>query len=187
MSIVLINGPFGIGKSTVAELLAQQMPETVLFDPETIGAYLAHTLGREALGDDYQDLPLWRHLFVDFALRLQQDWRPNLVIPMNLWRHDYFSEIVAGLGRNGTTVTCFRLTCSPDTLRARILARPDADGGHDWCLSHIESGLAAANDPCFGIAIDTEGQTPQAIADRILNIAGTRHGIPTRLTPEAGI
>lgn len=128
MGIVFINGPFGVGKSTVAELLAQQMPETVLFDPETIGTYLAHTLGREALGDDYQDLPLWRHLFVDIALRLQQDWRPNLVIPMNLWRHDYFSEIVIGLRRNGTRVSGFRLTCSPDTLRARILARPDADG-----------------------------------------------------------
>jgi len=170
MSIILINGPFGVGKSTTARIVASMHPNSVLFDPETVGTYLAHVLGRDALGEDYQDLTLWRHLVVDFALNLQQDWQPTVIIPMNLWQYDYFKEIVTGLGHTGIPVTCFRLTCSPETLRARILSRPDAEGGHDWCLSHMESGLAAANDPRFGIAIDTEGRPPQAVADHIIAV-----------------
>jgi predicted kinase len=168
--IVLINGPFGVGKSTTAALVARQLPNSVIFDPETVGTCLSHMLGRAALGDDYQDLPLWRHLFVDIALNLQRDWRPAVIIPMNVWRHDYFTEIVTGLGRTGVPVACFRLICSPKTLRARILGRPDAEGGHEWCLSHMESGLAAANDPRFGIAIDTENRDPQAVAERIVPV-----------------
>lgn len=173
MTIVLINGPFGIGKSTTAELVTQLLHGSVLFDPETVGTYLAHALGRDALGEDYQDLPLWRHLFLDIALRLQKYWQPIVFIPMNLWRYDYFSEIVAGLGHTGIPVTCFRLTVGPETLRARILARPDAEGGHDWCLAHMESGLAAANDSRFGIAIDTDGRNPQHVADEIICCLGS--------------
>ena len=170
MSFVLINGPFGVGKSTTAALLAQHVPNCVVFNPESIGTYLAHLLGPDALGDDYQDLPLWRHLFVDIALHLQEDWRPIVILPMNLWRHDYFTEIVSGLRHTDRPVTCFRLMCSPETLRARILQRPDAERQHDWCLSRMKSGLAAANDPRFGIAIDTEGQPPQAVADHIITV-----------------
>ena len=144
------------------------LPHSTLFDPETVGTWLGHQLGRDALGDDYQDLPLWRHLFIDIALRLRQDWRPHVIIPMNLWRYEYFSEIQSGLSRTGAVVICYRLTCSPATLRTRILNRPDAEDGHDWCLSHLESGLAAANDPRFGLAMDTTGRTPQSVADQIL-------------------
>jgi hypothetical protein len=172
MTIVLVNGPFGVGKSTTDALLAQQLPNSVVFDPESVGTYIAHTLGRVALGEDYQDLPLWRHLFVDIALRLQADWQPTVIIPMNLWQYDYFKEIVTGVGRTGIPVICFRLTCPPATLRARILSRPDAEGGRDWCLSHMESGLAAANDPRFGIAINTDGESPSSLADLITSQLG---------------
>lgn len=170
MSIVLINGPFGVGKSTTAQLVTNAVPDAVLFDPETVGTYLAYMFGRDSLGDDYQDLSLWRHLFVDIALRLQEDWLPTVIIPMNLWRHDYFTEIVTGLGRTGVPVVCFRLICSPQTLRARILHRPDAEGSHEWCLARIDSGLAAANDPRFGMAIETDDRDPQAVADHIIAI-----------------
>jgi hypothetical protein len=60
------------------------------------------------------------------------------------------------------------LTCTPRTLTARILGRPDAEGSHAWCLAHQESGLAAANDPRFGIAAPTDGQAPGAVAETIL-------------------
>ena len=168
MPFLLIHGPFGIGKSTTAQLVSERLPDAGLFDPELVGTFLAQVLGREALGDDYQDMPLWRHLVIDIGLRLQQEWRPLLIIPMNLWRFDYFSEIVSGWGRTGETVIPIRLTCSPETLRRRILSRPTSEGGHAWCLSHLDSGLAAANDPRFGTPIDTEGLDPATVANLVI-------------------
>ena len=39
--VVFINGSFGIGKTTVARLLAAQLPNSSVFDPEHIGVVLS--------------------------------------------------------------------------------------------------------------------------------------------------
>lgn len=172
MPIVLINGPFGVGKSTAANLVVERLPSSMLFDPEVIGSVLHRLVGPEAMSEDYQDMPLWRHLVVDVAHRLHEDCTRDLVVPMCLWRYDYFREITDGFRERGSAVMCLRLTCTPTTLRSRILGRRDEDGGHAWCLDHLERGLAAANDSRFGIAVDTEGRTPIAVADAIVALVG---------------
>lgn len=168
MPIALINGPFGIGKSTAANLVVERLPASMLFDPEIIGAFLHRLVGPEVLSGDYQDLPLWRHLAVDVAHRLHTDCDRDLIVPMCLWRYEYFKEITDGFRESGSTVMCFRLTSRPATLQSRILGRRNEDGGHAWCLDHMESGLAAANDPRFGIEIDTEGRTAIEVAEAIV-------------------
>lgn len=168
MSIVLINGPFGVGKTTAANLVVERMPSSMLFDPEIIGAFMHRLVGPNILSIDYQDHPLWRHLTVDVAHRLHTDCDRDLIIPMCLWRYNYFREITEGLRQCGSTLTCFRLTVTPATLRSRILDRPDEEGGHEWCLSHMDSGLAAANDPRFGIEVNTECRTPGEVAGSIV-------------------
>lgn len=35
--IIWINGPYGVGKSTLAEALQQKLPNSFLFDAEQIG------------------------------------------------------------------------------------------------------------------------------------------------------
>lgn len=168
MTMILINGPFGIGKSTVSDLVAKRRVDAMVFDPEVIGSLLHRLVPASLLPGDYQDLALWRQMFVMNARLVQSMTGRDLVIPMNLWRREYFDEITSGLSRDDLELTCFRLTCSESTLRARILGRPDEEGGHEWCLSHMASGLAAARDPHFGVEIDTEGKTPAHVADIIL-------------------
>ena len=80
--IVLINGAFGVGKTTTAQLLTRE-----LADPNTI--------------------------------RIQ-------------------------------------LAASPQTLRSRIVNRPEAEGPRAWALAHLESGLALAANDEYGYVIDTD-------------------------------
>jgi hypothetical protein len=169
--ILLINGPFGVGKSTAAGLVVERLPSAMLFDPEIIGSFLHRLVGPDVLSSDYQDLQLWRHLVVDVAHRLHADCGRDLIVPMCLCRYDYSREITDEFRASGRDVHCFRLTCSPETLRSRILGRRDEDGGHAWCLGHLASGLAAANNPRFGIEVDTEGRTPEEVAASIVAVA----------------
>jgi hypothetical protein len=53
-------------------------------------------------------------------------------------------------------------------LVGRILGRPDAEGGHRWCLDHLEVGLTAASDPALGVEVSTDGRSPAEVADAIL-------------------
>jgi predicted kinase len=165
--MILINGPFGVGKTTTAQQLIRLLPNGMLFDPELIGAFLRGLLGHLSAGVDYQDLPLWRSLTVALAGRVQAEHGVDPVIPMTLWRRDYFDEIANGLRANGANLICVQLVASRETLTRRILSRPEADGPHDWCLAHLEAGLAMASDPAFGTAIPTDGQTPRQVAEEI--------------------
>ncbi len=167
--MVLINGPFGIGKTTTAQALIQRLPDSQLFDPEIIGASLRALLGPLWTGSDYQDLPLWRSQTINLASCIHADYGRTLVVPMTLWRRDYFDEITGGWRSHGAEVVCFRLIASRETVIERILSRPERDGPHDWCLSHLDAGLTAANDPAFGIEIETDDRTPAEIAQQIAN------------------
>lgn len=176
--IGLINGAFGVGKTTLARLLVERLPGSVLYNPERVGSALRATVGWVIRLDDYQDLPLWCPLVVGGARVLYRVRSRHLVIPMTLWRRRYFDAITTGLRRLSPEVVCLRLTASERELRGRILGRADAEGGHDWCLGHLEGCMAAFSDLHFGIEIATDGKTPGMLATEVMGylppIAGAR-------------
>ena len=45
--IVWLNGPFGAGKTTLAEKLRERRPDLILFDPEVIGFIVKTTVRRQ--------------------------------------------------------------------------------------------------------------------------------------------
>ncbi len=53
--IIFINGAFGVGKTTVAELLVSRLPNGLLFDPEEVGGAPSRMLRPIATFDDFQD------------------------------------------------------------------------------------------------------------------------------------
>lgn len=166
--IVHINGPFGIGKTTAARQLVAQIPGARLYDPEIVGALVRIIMRPIRSKSDFQDYKLWRFLTVMGASKVFRRGRP-LIIPMTLWRPDYFTEITAGWRWADAAFYTFRLTASEEVLERRILNRPNAEGGHDWCLSHMQTGLAAARDPAFGIEIATDDLTPTEVANTIMD------------------
>jgi len=166
--ILFLNGPFGIGKTTTARLLVERLPGAVLYDPELVGTFLRALVEPVEQREDFQDLALWPRLVVDMARLLRETYGRSLVVPMALWHHDYFATITAGLQGVDQDLVCVRLTATEDTLRGRILARPDSEGPHAWCLAHLDVGLVAARDPAFGVEVHTDGRTPVEVANAVL-------------------
>lgn len=94
--IIFVNGAFGVGKTTVAKLLIKALPNSLLFDPEEIGFFLRNVLGPIDKRDDFQHYPIWRKLTVSTAQLLKQTYKRDLVIPMTIWRPEYFNEVITG-------------------------------------------------------------------------------------------
>ena len=166
--IVFVNGPFGVGKTTVARLLAEKIPHAMLYDPEKIGAVLHKVLGPVHRVEDFQDYALWRILLVGWARVLKKVTARTLVVPTTVWRRDLFDRITAGL-QGVDDLSCFRLTASRKVLVDRISSDSEDPEAYGWRLAHVGICLRAALDPAFGTEIPTDARTPTEVADQILN------------------
>lgn len=171
--IVLINGPFGVGKSTVGKLLRNILPGSAVYDPEWAGLVLMRLpkwVGIKGSGtDDFQDIVLWRRCTVA-GIRLYK-WRASgpVIVPMS--RGDYLDEVIAGTRKYGTEIRVFCLKASLPTIRNRLTERggPSEGPGAEWIARRNIECAAAHRDPHFGEPIDTEDMTALETAQYIFN------------------
>jgi hypothetical protein len=87
--IVWINGPFGVGKTTVATRLRAAILNARIFDPEDIGWIIGRLPGQGHR--DYQNRLLWRWITRELARGR------TLIVPMTICEPRYFDEIVGRL------------------------------------------------------------------------------------------
>jgi len=168
--IVLLNGAFGIGKTTVARALVARLPDSLLFDPELTGLILQRTLraaGRDV--GDFQDLTSWRRLTI-LGLRLARRVKTNIVVPMAFSNASYLREVRDGISRADPHVVHFCLVAPLAVVQARIRARgvdpADPDGA--WQYRRATECCAIHSDTAFAEQVSAVGRGPDAIAEELL-------------------
>ena len=169
--IVWINGPFGAGKSTVAEHLAKRWPEATVFDPEYLGFLLRHWQPQDEVVDDFQDLSVWRRLVVETAAGLLRDFGRPLIVPMTLLRREYFEEIIGGLRGEGTDVRHFCLVAGRDEVVRRTEQRGDPTA---WAETKYDEYAPSLSDACFAVHLDAVALDADALAAAIASSIGLR-------------
>ena len=168
--IIWINGPFGIGKTSVARELAVLLPDALVFDPEQIGVFVRGLLPTELQEDDFQDIALWRELTRHIADSISTLYDRPLIVPMTLVVRDYFIEIVGALQRSGIDVRHFTLLASRESILERHRGRADYEV---WGEQQLDRCLASLREPAFDVHVDTEGKSPAEIAGEIVAGLGT--------------
>ena len=164
--IVLLNGAFGIGKTTVARAVVRRMPRALLFDPEWIGIPLqriARLFGRTV--DDFQDLRLWRRLTV-FGLRIARLVSPNVIVPMAFSNAAYLREIRDGVRSFDEHVVHLCLVAPLDVVRARLLQR----GAGSWEYRRASECCAAHRSREFAEQISAADRDPAEIAGEVIRL-----------------
>ncbi|MEW2173982.1 AAA family ATPase [Streptomyces sp. NPDC007027] len=173
--IIWLNGTFGAGKTTTAKEVTSLLPDSRLFDTETVGGMLRHVLG--APEKDFQDFPPWRGLVVETARQLLDHVGGTLVVPRTVLVEAYWQEIHDGLTRAGVTVHHVLLHTGRDTLVERIETdtQPENAGARQWRLDHLTDYERAL--PWLrreAQVVDTTGVVPAEVAETVLR--GVRTG-----------
>jgi hypothetical protein len=171
--IVMINGSFGVGKTTVAKLLRDALKGGSIYDPEWAGMVMMRLPRwvnlRGAGTGDFQDIDLWRRSAVA-GVRLFRLFAPGpVIVPMTFSRRAYFDDVVEGLRRLDPELNVFCLKASLPTVKKRLAARGTRiEGpGAEWVSRRIVECAEAHRDPHFGEPVETEGRTAPEVAQDI--------------------
>jgi cytidylate kinase len=171
--IVYINGAFGIGKTTVAELLVARVSDAILFDPELVGAVLTQTLGAVDPKRDFQQYESWSEL-VGACLRSFRNAYPGstMIVPMSLLEERTRNRTIAEMRRADADFCPFTLVAETGELERRIRGRECSEASRTWCLQHVAAAPQAQTEDVT--VIDTTSLTPEAVAGRILDAIAKR-------------
>lgn len=172
--IILINGSFGIGKSTVARLLRRRVPRSLVYNPEWAGSILMRLPRwvklRGAGTDDFQDIDLWRTSVITGVRLFQAVTNGAVIVPMAFSRREYFDQVVAGLKSLDSDVRVFCLRAD----MATILERLDARSRHGrapavaWSVRKARACVASHEDEHFGEPVNTVQASASQVAKAIL-------------------
>ena len=165
--IVWINGTHGAGKSTTSALLQPMLPDSRVFDAESVGETLMDIKPGLPETDNFQHWPPWRQLVVETARRVLDYTGGTLVIPMTVLVEQYWREISTGLAEHAIPVRHFVLHADQDTLRGRI--EGDSGPNSPFRLKYVEPYAEAARTWLHDDAevIDTTHLTSAQAAERI--------------------
>ena len=162
--IIWLSGPYGVGKSTLAEAMAAKMENAFLFDAEEVGNAVRGNYPDCPYGYIFEDYPLWGEFCYMLLKDVHEKFRKDILVPMTLLRRESFG-IIEKLNRDGINTHLIVLEADYQTVHDRILARGEEEGC--WCMENIElarEGSAALP----GIHIQTDDKTVDELCDEVL-------------------
>eukprot|EP01122_Echinamoeba_exundans_P017022 TRINITY_DN8823_c0_g1_i1.p1 TRINITY_DN8823_c0_g1~~TRINITY_DN8823_c0_g1_i1.p1 ORF type:complete len:308 (-),score=36.78 TRINITY_DN8823_c0_g1_i1:79-1002(-) len=172
--IVFINGPAGVGKSTIAGLLRNTFANSVKLD-------IDHLTGVNPLPDD--SFGEAHYAFVARTLRAivphyQNEGYPNVIIPY-VFEHRYqLISCVKSISKPGQKIFTFCLRGSEETLLQRVTNRSNGFAPHhresrlqheksrSIELKHILDKKSLTGE--LGELVETDGRSPPEIANDIV-------------------
>jgi predicted acetyltransferase len=166
--IIWISGPYGVGKSTIAEAISAKLDNALIFDAEEVGNAVRGNYPDCPYGYIFEDYPLWGEFCCKLLKDVHEKFHKNIIVPMTLLREESYS-IISNLQQDGIDTKLIILEASYDTVHDRILARGEKKGC--WCMENIElARTGTAKLP--GIHVPTDGKTVDESCDFVLDQVG---------------
>ena len=167
--IIWISGPYGVGKSTLAEALAIRMENVLIFDAEEVGNAVRENYPDCPYGFIFEDYPLWGEFCYKLLKDIHDSFHKDIIVPMTLLRQESY-KIIRKLRRAGIKTKLIILEASYQSVHDRILARGEKEDC--WCMENIELSRTGTS-ALPGLRIPTDNKTIDELCDIV--IADTIH------------
>ena len=162
--IIWINGSFGVGKTSVAELLKNKIDHSIIYDPEGIGGFLSDLFNHEK--SDFQDYELCRTLNANILQNLSSIYE-TIIIPMTITNLNYYNEIIKGLENSGTEIKHFILSATKENIINRLDSRKNSTA---WSYKQVDRCIKSFEKNEFGAKIiNTDNMTIEDVSTIIID------------------
>lgn len=164
--IVIINGPCGVGKTSVAWELNARFERSVMLDGDYVGA--VHPF---EIYDEQRVTYLYRTLrhLIDF--HVHEGGYPNFVINYVFEEPESLADLREMLAAFGMPMPAYRLVADDAEIAARIRRRESDPAERRWHLNRyrelVEIQARNARRGDLGTSVDTTGLTADEVADAI--------------------
>ncbi|MGN0144573.1 MAG: AAA family ATPase [Clostridium sp.] len=165
--IIWINGAFGSGKSTTAELLKLKIENSHIYDPEQVGYFLWDNFPVEMKEKgDFQDMKIWRSINYQIIKHMYDNYSGVIIIPMTITNQEYYEDIIGNLIKDKVKIYHFILTADKTTIKQRLINRGECE--NSWAELQIDRCLQAFESTIKGRKINTNNLSTKQVVDVIL-------------------
>lgn len=165
--IVWINGPYGVGKSTLAEKLHELDGGSFIFDAESVGNAVRDNLPPELFnGWIFENYPMWHKVCSELLADIAERFHGSIYVPMTLVERDSFGKIAQPLLDAGIDVKHILLTSRYDVIHDRILKRGEDEDC--WCMRNIRLCLEKQAGFSDVVRVASAGRPVEELAAEIL-------------------
>lgn len=176
--IIWISGAYGVGKSTLAEAMAEQMENALIFDAEEVGNAVRENYPNCPYGYIFEDYPLWQEFCFLLLKDIHTRFHKDILVPMTLLREQSY-DMIQRLKDENIPTELIILEADYQTIHDRILARGEEEGC--WCMENIalsRAGSAALS----GLHITSVGVPVEKLAATVFS----KLGIPNKRRQSGG-
>ena len=163
--IIWLNGPYGVGKSTLAEQLQVRISPSFLFDAELVGDAVRENYPLQFFKETYEEFPLWIQGCCQLLKELDTVYDGCIIVPMTLIRPQSAILIIDRLRSENVLVKHILLEADSETIRQRILTRGEEEDC--WCMQQIGKCIEGQKVMPCDMRICAL-QSPEILADLIL-------------------
>lgn len=165
--IIWINGAFGSGKSTTAELLHSKLEFSHIYDPEQAGYFLWGSFPIEMKEKgDFQDIEIWRSINYQILKHMHDNYDGTLIIPMTIINIDYYNQIIGNLIEDGVELYHFILNVEKENIKHRLISR--GEGENSWAEQQIDRCLQAFKSNINGEKINANNLNVEQVVNIIM-------------------
>lgn len=156
--ILLLNGTINSGKSTISQLLQEQLPNTAVVEIDSLRAFVSWMPLEQAIPLNLKNAVSVINNFVAEGL--------NVIVPYPLSQQNY-DFLMEHLEADPARIHAITLSPRLETVLQDRGNRPLTEWETQRIQHHYQSGM---NTPAFGQIIDNSEQTPQETVQQILQL-----------------
>ena len=149
--ILWLNGPYGVGKSTVAETLHTMLTDSMIFDAEQVGNAIRDNMPENLFRETFEEYPLWADVCVQMLQTLSVAYPGHVLVPMTIRLNDSMI-IFSRLRDAGTDIRHIMLTTTEEEILRRILLR--GEGAECWCAQQVRPTLVRQEEMLCDFRLD---------------------------------